>query len=224
MKLLILVVAIFIANSVSAQECNSYYLLQANKTIEMTIYNKKGDPVGKQVYTVSDVKNSGGSVTAAVASEMFDKKGKSTTKGASTIKCTGGVMMMDLKMSMPQQQASQFDKAEAKAENVYIEYPSNMNVGSSLKDGNLDMEIDNNGLKSSVSMKVTERKVEAKENVTTTAGTWECYKISFKGKMNMRTMGVGIPVNLDGTEWFAPGFGIVKTESKHGATAITAIR
>jgi hypothetical protein len=37
-------------------------------------------------------------------------------------------------------------------------------------------------------------------------------------------MGVGIPVNIEGTEWFAPGFGIVKTESKHGSTAITSIK
>ena len=37
-------------------------------------------------------------------------------------------------------------------------------------------------------------------------------------------MGIGIPVSTDVTEWFAPGFGIVKTESKGGGTAITAIR
>lgn len=37
-------------------------------------------------------------------------------------------------------------------------------------------------------------------------------------------MGIGVPFNIEGTEWFAPGFGIVKTESKHGRTAITAIK
>jgi hypothetical protein len=40
----------------------------------------------------------------------------------------------------------------------------------------------------------------------------------------MKTMGIGLPaMNMDNTEWFAPGFGIVKTQSKHGGTAITAI-
>jgi hypothetical protein len=37
-------------------------------------------------------------------------------------------------------------------------------------------------------------------------------------------MGVGIPVNMDGVEWYAPGFGVVKTQSKHGATEISAIK
>ena len=31
------------------QDCNTYYFLQKDKTIEMTIYNKKGNPDGKQV-------------------------------------------------------------------------------------------------------------------------------------------------------------------------------
>jgi hypothetical protein len=98
-----------------------------------------------------------------------------------------------------------------------------MNTGDQLKDGAFTMDIDNNGLKQSISMNITERKVESKESVTTPAGTWDCYKISYKGKMNIKTMGIGMLLNFDGTEWFAPGFGVVKTESKNGSTAITAI-
>jgi len=40
----------------------------------------------------------------------------------------------------------------------------------------------------------------------------------------MKTAGIGIPINMEGVEYFAPGFGIVKTESKHGGTEIVAIR
>lgn len=45
--------------SLSAQDCAHYLFLQKNKVIEMTIYNKKGDPNGRQVYEVSDVATSG---------------------------------------------------------------------------------------------------------------------------------------------------------------------
>lgn len=88
----------------------------------------------------------------------------------------------------------------------------------------MDMELDNNGLKQSIHMEVTNRKVEARESVTTTAGTWDCYKISYKSKITIKTMGIGMPINIDGTEWYAPGFGVVKTESKNGGTAITSIK
>lgn len=216
--------AILFSLASSAQDCSNYYFLQNNKTIEMTIYNKKGDPNGKQVYTISDVANSGGSTTGSFQSELFDKKGKSIVKGAGSVVCKGGVMLVDMRMMLPQQQQEQFSKADAKLENLYIEYPVDMKPGDQLKDASLNMEVDNNGMKQSVAMLVTNRKVEAKENVTTPAGSWDCFKITYKGKITIKTMGIGIPVNIDGTEWYAPGFGIVKTESKHGGTAITSIK
>ena len=207
-----------------AQDCKNYYFLQNNKTIEMTIYNRKGDENGRQVYTVSDVKNGGGTTTGHLNSEMFDKKGKSLSKATGTIQCKGGVIMVDMKMSLPAAQQEQFGTTDAKAENIYIEYPASMKEGDQLKDATMNIEIENKGMKQSVSMVVNNRKVEGKESVTTSAGTWECFKISYKSRITIKTMGIGIPVNIEGTEWFAPGFGIVKTESKHGGTAITAIK
>lgn len=206
------------------QDCKSYFFLQKDKTIEMTIYDKKGEPNGKQVYTVSNVNNDGASTSATVNSEMFSRKGKSLAKGLSEIKCTGGVMMIDMKMQLPQQQQEQFANADVKADKFYIEYPVNMKAGDKLKDATLDMTIDNSGMKQSVNMVTGDRTVVEKESVTTTAGTWDCFKITFKSKITIKTMGIGVPFNIEGTEWFAPGFGIVKTESKHGRTAITAIK
>jgi hypothetical protein len=37
-------------------------------------------------------------------------------------------------------------------------------------------------------------------------------------------MGIGIPMNMDVTEWYAPGFGTVKTESNSGDTEIVSIK
>lgn len=207
-----------------SQDCQSFYYLQNNKTIEMTIYNKKGKENGRQVYTVSEVKKDGGTVTARINSAMFDTKGKSAITGSGTIQCKGGAMMMDMKMALPAAQQQQFGTTDAKAENMYMEYPASMQVGDQLKDATMDLQIENKGMKQSVNMIVNNRKVEGKESITTTAGTWECFKISYKSKITIKTAGIGIPFNMEGTEWFAPGFGIVKSENKQGATAITAIK
>ncbi len=224
MKKIFTVVCLLICVNMYAQKCSDYLFLQNNKTVEMTIYNKKGEENGKQIYTVSNVTNTGDVTTATLNSEMFDKKGKSIVKASNHIKCVSGVMMMNMKMMLPQQQAEQFGKAEATAEDVYIDYPSTMNAGDQLKDGSFSMDIDNNGLKQTINMSVTNRKVEGKESVTTTAGTWDCFKISYKSKMVIKTAGIGIPINIEGTEWYAPGVGVVKTQSKSGGTAITAIK
>lgn len=222
MKNILVAAFISITSFGFAQDCGNYYFLQNNKTIEMTIYNKKGDVSGKQVYTISDVHNSGESVVATVNTEMFDKKGKSIVKSTNEIKCMNGILMMDIKMSMPE--SPQNKNINATASNVYIEYPASMKEGDELKDATMLMDIDNNGMKQSVDMKIINRKVQGKENITTSAGTWDCYKITNNTQMKIKTMGIGIPINTDVTEWFAPGFGVVKSESKSGGTAITAIR
>jgi hypothetical protein len=208
----------------NAQDCKQFYFLQKNKTIEMTIYNKKGDEAGKNVYTITDVQTSGNETSATVNSEMFDKKGKSVVKATNNIKCNGGVMMMDMKMMIPQSTAEQFKNGEAKAENVYLEYPAGMKVGDQLKDGNFTMSGQNGPMNYTVTLSITDRKVDGQESVTTSAGTWNCFRITSKSKMNMK-MAVNIPMNFESTEWYAPGFGVVKTESKGGGgTAITAIK
>jgi hypothetical protein len=225
MKLLLILGALICSAETYAQDCNGYYFLQNNKTIEMAILDKKGNPSMKQVYTVSNVNNSGSTTTADLNSEMFNNKGKSMATSKAKIKCDGGVMMVDMKLSMPQQPGSPMSsETDVKADDIYMEYPANMNVGDNLKNASMHMDFDNNGMKQSVDMDVFDRKVEGKEKVTTPAGSWDCYKISYKSKIRMKTLGIGVPMNVEGIEYFAPGFGVVKTQSKHGGTEIVSIK
>ena len=131
MKTLVLVLLVFIAPALRAQDCSSYYYLQDNKTVEMSLYDKKGDLAGKVVYSIADVKSANGTTTANVQSQMFDKKGRTFAKGNSVVKCNGGVMMVNLKMVMPTPQAEQFSQASARTDDFFIEYPVNMNKGDS---------------------------------------------------------------------------------------------
>ncbi len=223
MKQLINLFVCSLAITCYAQDCTSYYLLQNNKTVEMTLTDKKGRPNAKQVYTVTGLSNAGGTTTAHIKTIMFDAKGKEIATGNNDIKCTGGVMMMNMKMMLPQQQQQAITTSVA-AESDFLAYPKNMSVGSSLPDGNFSMDITMNGLKQQVTMVVDNRKVESKESITTPAGTWDSFKINYKIHMNIKTMGIGIPVNMTASEWFVPNFGTVKTQSNYGGSEITAIK
>ena len=60
-----------------------------------------------------------------------------------------------------------------------------------------------------ISAEVTNRKVEAIENVTVKAGTFKAYK--FTSDVNSSTMGINVKAkNID---WYVKGIGAVKTES-----------
>jgi len=225
MKIIFHLFLLGITGILSAQDCSNYYYLQNNKTVEMTISNNKGKESGKMIYKISDTKKSGSSVTATINSEFVDTKGKTITSATNNVKCVNGVMQMDMKVFIPAAQQEQIKSGTASASDVYLEYPANMNVGDQLKDGEMNMDYESaSGLKSSIEISITERKIEGKESVSTPAGTWECFKISSKNKITSRIAGIGIPIKMDVTEWFAPGFGVVKTESKTGKTEISSIK
>lgn len=221
MKFLTTLICLSFSGIIFSQDCSNYYYMQNDKTIEMTVTNSKGKESGKVIYKISDSKKNGGTSSATINSEFIDTKGQSISKGTNSVKCVNGVMQMDMKVFIPPAQTS----GSATASDLYLEYPSTMNVGDQLKDGHLAMDTESSGgIKSTVEINITDRKVEGKESVTTPAGTWECFKITSNNKITSRIAGIGIPIKLSVTEWFAPGFGIVKTESKTGKTEITSIK
>jgi hypothetical protein len=238
-------IAIFLAlvglATAHAQDCNQFLLLQKDKTIELTIYDKNGQQNGKKVYMIKDVSNSGGTLTGTINSELFDKNSNSKAKTTSTIQCSGGEFRMDMKLMLPQQQSEKYGDAEVNAKSSFISYPGNMKVGDTPPDGTFTMDLSHNsapggpgappagppgppGFKQSLTMTISDRKVIAQESVTTTAGTWNCFKITSKCKIGVKTGPFSIPANFDVTEWYAAGFGIIRTESKYGSTAITSIK
>ncbi len=234
MKLLITCISpLLFFISVSGQNCSGYYYLNNNE-VEMTTYDNKAKESGKLTYTISDVNKTGNATTASFTSEMVDEKGKSLSKGAGKYKCSGGNLFIDAKVAMPQEQMAAYKGMDVKADEVFIEYPASFAAGQSLKDANFKMDVNNKGTAfSTVTMDQTNRKVEGKESVTSPAGTWECWKITYDGRFKATIGGpggIGIPVSFKSTEWFAPGFGIVKTETYNkngklmGSTLITSVK
>lgn len=227
------ITAFLLFSSAFSQNCSGYYYL-SNSSVVMTTYDKKAKENGKVTYTISDIKKTGDAITANFTSEMVDEKGKSLSKGSGKYKCAGGNLFVDARTSMPQEQMGAYKDMDVKADEVFIEYPASFSSGQSLKDANFKMEVINKGNAfSTITMNQTNRKVEGKESVTSPAGTWECWKISYDGRFRATVggpSGIGIPFNFKSTEWFAPGFGIVKTETYNkngkliGSTLITAVK
>lgn len=215
------IASFFVANICSAQ-CN-YYYLQNNKTITLAIYDKKGAENGKYVYKVSGLTKSGSTSTARVQSAVYDKKGNELGGGKGSMQCKNGQLMVDMKMMMNPQQASQFNDAEVDGKGVYLEYPFSMTVGQTLNDADFDMDVKmRTGINANVKFDIANRKVEAKESITTPAGTWDAYKITSDQKMVMSIM--PIPFKMHVTEWFVPNFGVVRTESKWGKTELVSVQ
>ncbi len=220
-KLAILLALLGVYGAVRAQ-C-SYYFFQRDKTITVGIFNRKGNADGKVVYKIGTVTVKDGISNGSLRSEVFDRKDKSVAVSSGTVACKNGMLLMDMKMMLAPQQSSQMQGAEASGKGMYLEYPSSLSVGQELKDGSFAMDMKMaNGIPASVTMDITDRKVVAKEKISTPAGSWEAYKITSLSK-TVINMGFGIPVKMEMTEWFVPGFGVVRTESKYGKTELLSI-
>lgn len=228
MKKNIFFMAVALLGGINAfsQNCLNYLLLQNNKKIEVSIYNKKGKDDGKQVWNVSAVRTANGVTKATVKSEFFDKNGKSINKATNEIQCKGGSLQMNMKMMLNEDQMKAWgENATVTATGEFLEYPASLGEGSTLPDGNLQMNIKTEkGMNVTVELQVSDRLVIKKESITSPAGTWECFKISSKQRIVSKVAGIGIPFKIDVTEWFAPGVGVIKTETKHGSTLVTSIQ
>lgn len=196
----------------------------------MTIYDKNGKENGKQTWNITEVKKDGAGYSSAVNYMFVNEKGKEISKGTATYKCNGGVLSADMKMNIPQEQMDT-KNMEARVEETYVEYPASMSPGQALKDAEFKMELYNKAsLGQTTTFKETGRKVEGTESVTSPAGTWEAYKITYDGQIKTVITIIPIAFNFKATEWFVPGFGLVKSEtySKNGkligSTLVTSIK
>jgi hypothetical protein len=195
------------------------------------MFDKKNKESGKSVYTISDVEKEGNSLRSTLNFSGFDEKGKPTVSGAGQFECHGASIDVDMRMPMPNDQLQASKNMEVKATDAYLSYPANMSPGQSFPDGNFSIEVINKGtVFSTVTYDVVDRKVAVKEAVSSPAGNWEGYKIACNAIMRIKMMGMSIPTNLQLTEWFVPGYGIVKTEtySKNGkllgSTLLTSVK
>jgi hypothetical protein len=221
-KFIVLLISIFIyQNAGKAQTCG-YLLLTNNAEIEMSMFDKKNEPSGKVVYKVL----SSNGKEAKVVSKVYNEKGKEMGGGEGIYKCDGTNFSFDMKAMLPsdQSKAMNMKDMEVKTNSATLNYPSNMTVGSTLPDNEFTADTYSGTMKlMGMSFKVTNRKVEGKESITTPAGTFDCFKIT--SNQDFKTI---FNFNVQMTEWFSPNVGVVKTEayrkgSLFSSTLITKI-
>lgn len=195
-----------------AADCGNYYYLADDAEVQMTAYNPKGDPEIIITYRISDVKPIPGGRQSTVESELTDPKGKTIASAAGAFKCENGDLSVDMQVAMPSASMEQFKGMELKSDRAYLPYPGRMSAGQQLPGGAFHMDIYQNGRPfATVDYTVDNRKVEGKEQVTTPAGSWNCFRITYDLNMKVK-IGIGIPMHYQAVEWFAPGFGVVKSE------------
>jgi hypothetical protein len=200
--------SIFYAGTL-AQDCPMYYPDMENAQLEYKQYDKKGGLTGSSVQKITDIRKAAGSIEMTVSAESFDAKGKSLGTTQLTARCENGIYFIDMKNYMNQQSMESYQDMEMKMEGGSLEMPAAMKAGDVLKNGDMKMSFSSGGMTiMNMTISITNRKVDAVESLTTPAGTFECYKISYDIATKMM-----VNVKAKAVEWYSKGTGMIKSET-----------
>ena len=206
--LLFFAVASFIA-PLSGQDCKAYIPQKEGTILEMKTYNKKDKLNGISTQEIVKVIETGSETVFHLRQRTTDEKGKNPVESEMEFVCKDGIFYIDMNTMVNQEQMSAYEDMEMEVEVTEMEFPSNMKPGQELNDGVIKMSmVSESPVPINITVSITNRKVSAIEKITTTAGTFECYKI--EQDIETKTM---FSVVIQSVTWYAEGVGAVRSEN-----------
>lgn len=206
----ILIVVMFFAGTLFSQNCASFIPQKIGAKMEMKHY----DAMNKLESTSSTIIKSktntplGYNITVVVNTHD-EKKGKDISNPL-TFKCEKGVFTWDLndmvKGAFPKDKVEGLD---VKISGTAIKFPAKLYTGQKLDDANVTTTVIKGGMTMfNITVNFINRKVVSMEKITTLAGTYSCYKISY----DIESKGMGA-TTIHKIDWMAEGMGIVRSET-----------
>jgi len=162
-------------------------------------------------YTITKVNVSGSNIDITYLCESIDNKEKLVFKEEITVHQKGDVLYVDMGNFLNKAAFQQEGKipAEVEVKGNNMELPLNPSPGQILPDASVEMALKMGFVNMKMTANVTNRKVEAVEDITVSGGSFKCYK--FSGDVN--SVAMGLKVQAKSIEWYAKSVGIVKSES-----------
>lgn len=174
-------------------------------------FDKKDKETSTARYTITKINVNGSDMEITYLIESLDSKEKLVFKDEITVHQKGDKLYVDMSNFINKAAFQQEGEipAEIQITGNNMEIPSNPEPGEMLPDANVVMAMKVGFVNMKMSADVTNRKVEAIEDITVKAGSFKTYKFSSEVSSSV----MGIKVNTKGIEWYAKGVGIVKSES-----------
>ena len=194
--------------AISQNDCNMYYPLKEGAKFQITTYDKKNKPTSVLDYTVLNIENTASGKVATIKGSAKDKGDKMLTELEYKVTCKDNKLSIDYESLLSPQMMEQFKEMDYEITGTNLDWPNDISVGQTLPDSNMNMKISMGGMNMNMVLNITDRKVTGIENVTTPAGTYECYVITYN--TNVDTM--GISHKTSSKQWISKGVGLVKQE------------
>ena len=214
--------------------CGALVLFHKGAQIEGTSYDAAGKEMTKQLTTITDVTDVDGILTAKSSAKMDGTAAGKTMN--LTYTCDGTYLNLDMSAMLQNFGGMASLKGVAKP----VQFPINISVGENLPDASYTISVDRAATKMDVTSTIKNRTVTALENITTPAGSWDCYKVTADMSSSIESADANMKKIMEQVQskmkmkmsmimWYTPKIGIVRTEMyKNGTLSsrsdITAIK
>lgn len=202
---------------VIAQDCEFYFPTTQGAMIEHRHFDGRERLNSVTRTTVLESMSTESGYLVKVNSELFDNKDQLLSSNSLEVKCEGGSFLLDMSGYFQDLNLDSFENMEVRVDSDNLALPSNLKQGSFLPPARSRISVVNAGVPvMNMVVNVYNRKVEAIEEVTTPAGTFSCYKVSY----DLETIML-FQVKSRGIEWYAKDIGLVKSETYNRSGKLT---
>jgi hypothetical protein len=208
-RLIFLAFTLFIISSLSAQK--AFFPLKAGTKLAYQTLDHKGKVQSQAKYTVKEVTGSGDHFTVVYDIEALDDKGEKVYIDKVTVKQEGDKMYFDMSNFLNKAAFQQNGEIPASIEVTgnNMEIPLVPVPGMALPDASVTMAMKMGFMNLKMTVNLTNRKVEALEDIAVKAGNFNAFKLTADVSGTI----IGIKVNTKSADWYAYGVGLVKSES-----------
>jgi len=196
--------------SLSAQDCEPYIPQSEGSTWTIGNFNAKGKLEGRTHFELKSIESNGTKTTFVIYMKVEDQKGKEQFESEYTAECEKGKFSIDMLFKLNQQITDSFKNMEIDVDASEFYLPQfNETVGTELPDSYMNIQASSNGTPiMKINFQIKDRKIDSKEEYTTSAGTFDCIVLSQSFQMKLI-----IAVNGSTKEWYAKDVGMVRSES-----------
>ena len=200
--------AIFFFFAASAQECVYYYPHVEGAKLMYQYYDKNDKITGKLSQELTSFSGTAKGSKGNIVSRMYDAEDNLISDVELEMRCEEGIFYFDMMSYVNQESLKAYENMDITMDARDVEFPSNLKVGDKLADAEIKITVNTGIFPLTFTVSVKDREVEAKENITTAAGTFETYKIN-----QTTTAKFGLEFTTQSTEWYSRDVGMVKSIS-----------
>jgi len=193
------------------QNCGTFFPFEEKTVMEYASFDKKGKKESTVEHRVAFVEDFGeGSIKARVETKVMDEEGEEQMNADYEVSCKDNEITFDMISLLSPQMTQAFSGMEMTITGDGLSMPENLEVGQTLPEASTEIKAGTGNLNLiKMTISISDRKVEAKESITTESGaTYECYRIRHIMESKML-----ISKQFEIVEWYAEGFGMIRSET-----------